>query len=134
MNSGDIIPTLPDRQNCNTCRVIRGKTSVYRHCGPKVILYPNGEHKVAYEKDDTETLWGFLREVRYTFGHGIGFVMLVPTLIRFKKFFLTNHGCGTYLNRFNQDFSKSNLYLEDIYKQEVKVLRKKQQQGSNGKP
>jgi len=90
-----------------------------------VILHATGDYEVAYEKDDAETVWKFLREVRYTFGHGIGFVMMIPTLIRFKNFFLTNHGCATYLSRFNMEFAHSDLYLNDIYKREVKVLKMK---------
>lgn len=125
VNSGDIIPTLPDRQNFSFCRNIRCKPSVYRHCGPKIIFRPDGEYEVAYEKDDTETLWKFVRDVRYTFGHGIGFVMMTPALIRFKDFFLANHGCDTYLRRFNGDFAKSDLRLNDIYKREVTKLTKK---------
>lgn len=107
------------------CRNIQCKPSVYRHCGPKIIFRPDGEYEVAYEKDDTKTLWKFVRDVRYTFGHGIGFVMMTPALIRFKDFFLANHGCDTYLCRFNGDFAKSDLRLNDIYKREVTKLTKK---------
>ena len=125
---GDIITTLPDRQNCSLCRNILCKPSVYRHCGPKIILQTNGDYEIAFEKDDAETFWRFLREARYTFGHGIGFVMMIPALIRYKNFFLTNHGCGTYMDRFNKKLAMDgrDLYLNDIFRKEVKVLKKKQ--------
>lgn len=117
----------PDRQNRSLCRTLRCKPSVYRHCGPKVVLHADGEFEVAYEKDDAETIWRFLREVRYTFGHGIGFALMIPALIRFKNFFMTNHGCDTYLRRFNSEFAKSELRLNDIYKREVETVVRKRQ-------
>lgn len=104
---------------------MRCQTSLYRHCGPKIILYPDGEYKVAYEKEDKETIWKFLQEVRYTFGHGIGFVMMIPALLWHKNFFLQNHGCGTYLSRFDEEFAKSKLSLSDLYEEEIETFKEK---------
>ena len=122
-NDGDIVPTLPDRQNCSCLRTLRRQPSVYRHAGPNVILYANGNFEIRYEQRDKETAWKFMHEARITCAHGVGFAMMVPTLLRFGKYFLTNHGCEEYMKRFvamsNRGGDK--VSLNDIYKKSCQV-------------
>ena len=92
---------------------------MYRHAGPKVLLHPDGSFDICYEQRDQETIWRFVEEESVTRGHGLGFAVMVPTLLRFSKNFLTNHSCQEYLRRFKLFAKKrgvDKIYLNDIYK------------------
>lgn len=125
-NDSDIIPTLPDRQNCSCLRNLRCQPSVYRHAGPKILLHPNGEFEICYERRDKETTWKFLEEAAVTRTHGLGFVVMVPTLLRYSKDFLTYHSCQEYMNRFTKfamERGGDQVYLNDVYKNEAAITK-----------
>jgi len=130
-NDKDIIPTLPDRENCSCLRGIRCLPSVYRHAGPKVLLYPDGSFEICYEQRDKETVWRFVEEEAMTRGHGLGFAVMVPSLLRFSKDFLAYHSCQEYMKRLCLMATKrgaDKVYLNDIYKNQ-KALEKLLEEG-----
>jgi len=51
--------------------------------------------------------------------------MMVPTIIRHAKDFLTYHSCAEYMKRFKMFASKAgdSIYLNDIYKNEAALTK-----------
>jgi len=51
--------------------------------------------------------------------------MMVPTLLRYGKDFLTYHSCEEYMKRFTKFPSKGgdSVYLNDIYKNEAALTK-----------
>lgn len=122
VNHLDIIPTMPDRNNCScirnmTCR----KPPVYRHVGLRIKLYPGGKYEVTYERAHVETTWEKLKEFRWSLGYQVGIFMMTPSLYRHKDDFIQNHSCDGYFKKFNS-FAQGDgkgLFLNDLYKSKL---------------
>jgi hypothetical protein len=89
-------------------------------------MFPGGKFALAYEKTDIETIWHNLRDFWWSLGHGLGFLMLMPALYRYKNHFLINHSCEEYMKRFKH-FSKGGgkgLFLSDLYQESDATLNR----------
>lgn len=61
---------------------------------------------------------------RWTVGHGLGFALMVPSLVRYGENFLTNHSCAEYMKRFTAFATKrggNKVFLNDVYKNEAQM-------------
>lgn len=88
-------------------------------------MHPDGTFEVRYEYRDKETVCKFVNEAAVTAGHGVGFVAMVPTLLKYSKNFLTYHGCSEYLKRFKafKHHGGNKIFLNDIYKNQADLTK-----------